>query len=40
VVRNVDVTRDGNLVIACSGVNRIGLVKINQRQSKSVRPSS
>jgi virginiamycin B lyase len=29
VVRNVSVTRDGNIAIACSGVNRIGLVKIN-----------
>ena len=28
VVRNVDVTKDGNLVIACSGVNKIGLVEI------------
>jgi virginiamycin B lyase len=28
VVRNVSVTRDGNLAIACSGVNRIGLVEI------------
>jgi virginiamycin B lyase len=29
VVRNVSVTKDGNIAIACSGVNRIGLVKIN-----------
>jgi virginiamycin B lyase len=29
VVRNVSVTRDGNIAIASSGVNRIGLVKIN-----------
>jgi virginiamycin B lyase len=29
VVRDVSVTRDGNIAIACSGVNRIGLVKIN-----------
>src|SRR5258706_956093 len=28
VVRNVDVTKDGNLVIACTGVNTIGLVEI------------
>jgi len=28
VVRNVSVTRDGNLAIACSGANRIGLVEI------------
>ena len=28
VVRNVDVTRDGNIAIACSGVNRVGLVQI------------
>ena len=28
VVRNVSVTRDGNLAIACSGVNRVGLVEI------------
>jgi hypothetical protein len=28
-VRNVSVTRDGNIAIASSGVNRIGLVKIN-----------
>jgi virginiamycin B lyase len=28
VVRNVDVTKDGNIAIACSGVNRIGLVEI------------
>jgi virginiamycin B lyase len=30
VVRNVSVTRDGNLAIACSGVNRIGLVTIER----------
>jgi len=29
VVRNVSVTRDGNLAIACSGANRIGLVEIH-----------
>jgi virginiamycin B lyase len=28
VVRNMDVTRDGNIALACSGVNRIGLVHI------------
>ena len=28
IVRNVDVTRDGNIAIACSGVNRVGLVQI------------
>ena len=28
VVRNVDVTKEGNLAIACSGVNGIGLVEI------------
>ena len=28
VVRNVDVTKDGNLAIACSGVNGVGLVEI------------
>lgn len=28
VVRNVSVTKDGNLALACSGVNRIGLMKI------------
>jgi virginiamycin B lyase len=30
VVRNVDVTKDGNIAIACSGVNRIGLVEIGK----------
>ena len=29
VVRNVSLTKDGNIAIACSGVNRIGLVKLN-----------
>ena len=29
VVRNMMPTRDGNLVLACSGVNRIGLVRID-----------
>src|SRR5437773_269998 len=28
VVRNMDVTRDGNLALACSGVNRVALVQI------------
>ena len=28
VVRNMDVTRDGNLALACSGVNRIALVEV------------
>jgi virginiamycin B lyase len=28
VVRNVSVTRDGNLAMACSGVNRVALVEI------------
>lgn len=31
VVRNVSPTADGNLAIACSGVNRIGLVQIQPR---------
>jgi virginiamycin B lyase len=31
VVRNMDVTRDGNIALACSGVNRIGLVHIQQK---------
>ncbi len=30
VVRNVSVTRDGNLALACSGVNRVTLVKIGK----------
>jgi virginiamycin B lyase len=30
VVRNVDVTKDGNIAIACSGVNRVGLVEISR----------
>jgi hypothetical protein len=29
VVRNVSPTADGNLAIACSGVNRVGLVEIH-----------
>ena len=29
VVRNVSLTKDGNIAIACSGVNRVGLVKLN-----------
>jgi hypothetical protein len=28
LVRNMDVTPDGNIALACSGVNRIGLVHI------------
>ena len=28
VVRNVSVTPDGNLAMACSGVNRVALVEI------------
>jgi virginiamycin B lyase len=28
VVRNMMATRDGNLVLACSGVNRIALVHV------------
>ena len=28
VVRNVDVTQNGNIAIACSGVNRVGVVEI------------
>lgn len=28
VVRNIDVTREGNLTLACSGVNRIALVQV------------
>ncbi len=28
VVRNMDVTKDGNLALACSGVNRIALVQV------------
>ena len=28
VVRNMDVTREGNIALACSGVNRIGLVEL------------
>jgi virginiamycin B lyase len=30
VVRNMDVTKDGNLALACSGVNRIALVQIKR----------
>ena len=29
VVRNMMSTRDGNLALACSGVNRIGLVSMH-----------
>jgi virginiamycin B lyase len=28
IVRNIDVTRDGNLALACSGVNRVALVEL------------
>jgi virginiamycin B lyase len=28
VVRNIDATKDGNLALACSGVNRIALVQL------------
>lgn len=28
VVRNMEVTKDGNLALACSGVNRVALVEI------------
>ncbi len=28
VVRNMSVTRDGNIALACSGVNRVGLVEV------------
>jgi virginiamycin B lyase len=28
VVRNMMATRDGNIAIACSGVNRVGLVEV------------
>jgi virginiamycin B lyase len=28
IVRNVDVTRDGNRALACSGVNRVVLVEL------------
>ncbi len=31
VVRNILPTRDGNLVLACSGVNRIALVEVRRR---------
>ena len=30
VVRNVSVTREGNLALACSGVNRVALVEIHE----------
>ncbi|HKU25496.1 MAG TPA: hypothetical protein VJQ54_08495 [Candidatus Sulfotelmatobacter sp.] len=29
VVRNMSVTRDGNIALACSGVNKVGLVKLH-----------
>lgn len=28
VVRNMSVTREGNIAIACSGVNKVGLVEL------------
>ena len=28
VVRNMDITREGNLALACSGVNRVALVQM------------
>ena len=31
VVRNMMPTRDGNLVLACSGVNRVALVEVRRR---------
>ena len=31
VVRNMMPTADGNLVLACSGVNRIALVEVKRR---------
>jgi len=31
VVRNMMITRDGNLVMACSGVNRVALVEIGKK---------
>jgi virginiamycin B lyase len=34
VLRNVDVTGDGNLAIACSGVNKVGLVVIEPRAAR------
>ena len=30
IVRNIDVTKDGNLALACSGVNRIALVQLRR----------
>jgi len=30
-VRNMMPTRDGNLVLACSGVNRVALVEVRRR---------
>jgi virginiamycin B lyase len=40
VVRNVDVTRDGDLAIACSGVNKVGLVKIEPRTAARARAAT
>jgi virginiamycin B lyase len=34
VIRNMMATRDGDLVVACSGVNRVGLVEIGSRGSQ------
>ena len=31
IVRNMMPTRDGNLVLACSGVNRVALVEVRQK---------
>jgi hypothetical protein len=28
VVRNMDITREGNLALACSGVNRVALIQM------------
>jgi virginiamycin B lyase len=33
VVRNMSVTRDGNIAIACSGVNKVGVVEIRRPTS-------
>ena len=31
IVRNMMPTRDGNLVLVCSGVNRVALVEVRQK---------
>jgi len=31
IMRNMMPTRDGNLVLACSGVNRVALVEVRQK---------